>query len=304
VNDLNDADNALLDLAREGHEPTNADRSRVRAAIAAQLGLGAGLVATSAGAGAGAVASASASLVAVATKVLVAAAVVGGLTGAASVAYKWMRPAAVAGQVAAMPVANETPVVPALPASVARSTAATAPSRLPQLVEPETPRDVPPVPVRRSPEVLLPPSYAKASGLPTADGVQSAPSLEASRAQVAVVPSAAATSDPTMPAAPPSTALPLPPTTLEAETRLVGAGVTALHSGDAARALAFFDEHARQFPDGALAQERMVERIAALCALGRQDEAQSAAVVFLRLHGGSPLVERVRASCGAGGSIP
>ena len=302
MNDLNDADNALLDLAREGHEPTSADRSRVRAAIAAQLGLGASLVATSAGAGG--VGSASTSLVAAATKLLVATVVVGGLTGAVSVAYKSMRPAAVAAPVAAMPVAHGTRVIPAPPASVALSTAVTVPSSQPQLVDREAPREVPPVPVRRSPEFLSPPPYARGSGPLTADGVQSASSLETSPAQVAVVSSAPATSDLTAPAGPPSTAPPLPPTTLEAETRLVGAGVAALHSGDAARALSLFDDHARQFPDGALAQERMVERIAALCALGRQDQARSAAGAFIQMHGGSPLVDRVRSSCGGRGAIP
>jgi hypothetical protein len=102
----------------------------------------------------------------------------------------------------------------------------------------------------------------------------------------------------------PSSAMPSPlarlaPTTLEAETRLVRAGVAALHAGDNTRALALFDEHARMFPRGALAEERAAERVIVLGELRRCDEARSAAASFLRDHSSSPLAARVGAVCKA-----
>jgi outer membrane protein assembly factor BamD (BamD/ComL family) len=87
------------------------------------------------------------------------------------------------------------------------------------------------------------------------------------------------------------------PTTLEAETRLIQSGVRALHAGDGARALALFDEHARLFQAGALAEERAAERVAALGQLQRCDEARAAAAAFAREHPNSPLTARVRAVC-------
>ena len=43
MNDLLPEDTALLDLARDGHEPTRSDRARVCAALIAKLGVGTGL---------------------------------------------------------------------------------------------------------------------------------------------------------------------------------------------------------------------------------------------------------------------
>jgi outer membrane protein assembly factor BamD (BamD/ComL family) len=94
----------------------------------------------------------------------------------------------------------------------------------------------------------------------------------------------------------PATPAPTPSST-EAETWLIRKGVAALHAGDPARALALFDEHARHFPDGLLAEERAAERIIALHDLGRDAEARAAATAFLRAHPGSPQAERVRAAC-------
>jgi RNA polymerase sigma-70 factor (ECF subfamily) len=87
------------------------------------------------------------------------------------------------------------------------------------------------------------------------------------------------------------------PTTLDAETQLVRAGVSALHAGDAAEALAAFDQHARLYPTGFLAEERSGERVLALCDLGRKADASDAARAFLAAYPRSPLAARVRASC-------
>jgi hypothetical protein len=297
VNDLNEDDRALLDLVRGGDEPTSADRHRVRAALAAQLGLGAGLVSGSAGASGGALASPW--LVGWAAKILVTAVVVGELTGASAVAYRSMRPAALAARTVGVRSPREAPPSPmpeamtAAPASVA----ATPPAAFAPAIDRDAPAPAPP---RRVPGANPPLANAKPPALAIAEDPPSAGPPGASPAEMSLTPSE--------PPSPPPAALPMPPplspTTLEIETPLVGGAVAALHGGDAARALALLDEHARRFPTGALAQERMVERIAALCALRRQGEARSAAAAFLSSHGGSPLAERVRASCGGRDAIP
>jgi outer membrane protein assembly factor BamD (BamD/ComL family) len=87
------------------------------------------------------------------------------------------------------------------------------------------------------------------------------------------------------------------PTTIEGETHLLRDGLAALHAGDPARALALFDEHARRYASGVLAEERSAERVVALHDLGRVVEANQAAAAFLRDHPRSPLRARVRAAC-------
>jgi len=88
-------------------------------------------------------------------------------------------------------------------------------------------------------------------------------------------------------------------TTLRAETELMRAGLAALHGGDPLRALTLFDQHARAFPAGVLADERDVERITALCDLGRNLEARGAAVSFLRRRPDTPPAGRILSSCGS-----
>jgi hypothetical protein len=60
------------------------------------------------------------------------------------------------------------------------------------------------------------------------------------------------------------------------DVSLVRAAYDALRAGDAARALATADEHARKHPRSALAPEREATRILALCALGRTAAARDA----------------------------
>ncbi|MDP9001947.1 MAG: hypothetical protein M3O46_17745 [Myxococcota bacterium] len=43
---LSHEDRALLDLARDGHDPSERDRTRVRGALLVRLGVGTGLAAT------------------------------------------------------------------------------------------------------------------------------------------------------------------------------------------------------------------------------------------------------------------
>jgi rhodanese-related sulfurtransferase len=73
----------------------------------------------------------------------------------------------------------------------------------------------------------------------------------------------------------------------------------ALRAGDAKGALAGVDEHARRFPSGALAEERDMERIVALCALGRRSEAARATSQFSRAYPSSSHEARIREACAA-----
>jgi hypothetical protein len=142
-----------------------------------------------------------------------------------------------------------------------------------------------------------------------ADGVGPVPGPSAS----AVAPSA------TAPAARPIAAPPVPRTqsphsmlrrsapsgTVAEEARILRLAEDALRGGDASRAMGLLEEHARTFPDGILVEERLAERVAALCMLGRVAEAREESRRFLRAFPGSPLAEGVRTSCGTSeGSRP
>lgn len=84
---------------------------------------------------------------------------------------------------------------------------------------------------------------------------------------------------------------------LEIEAKILREARAARLAGQAARSLSLVTEHATRFPNGALAPERDAERISALCALGRREEAQKHIADFELRWTSSPLLERVRASC-------
>jgi hypothetical protein len=88
------------------------------------------------------------------------------------------------------------------------------------------------------------------------------------------------------------------PSPLDGEVTLLRGARAALRGGDARRALAMLDEHESRFPGGALAEECDAERIYALCALGRAEEARALAARFVAERPASPHAAAVRASCG------
>jgi outer membrane protein assembly factor BamD (BamD/ComL family) len=90
---------------------------------------------------------------------------------------------------------------------------------------------------------------------------------------------------------------------LAVEVDLVRRAHAALQDGDPARALKLLDQHAAAFPNGALAEERSVARIKALCLLGRSPEARSAAQQFRRQTPRSQYLRTVEASCGGSAKI-
>jgi hypothetical protein len=104
---------------------------------------------------------------------------------------------------------------------------------------------------------------------------------------------------PTIRAAVVKSSTPEPGPNVAGEIALLNQAQRALAGREPERALQLLDRHAREFPRGSLTEERTAARIMALCALGNVTTARAEAAVFVRQSPGSPLAERVRASCGS-----
>lgn len=85
--------------------------------------------------------------------------------------------------------------------------------------------------------------------------------------------------------------------TLQAELSLLRAARAALAKNDAATALRLLGDHASQFPNGLLAEERMVLRAQALCEHGDRTEAREAVQQLLRAYPQSPNAATLATSC-------
>jgi len=83
---------------------------------------------------------------------------------------------------------------------------------------------------------------------------------------------------------------------LSQEVVLLARATSSLHSGRAADALKTLDEYQRRFPNGKLTEERRAARAQALCALGRQSEAESE---LARLAPNSLAAARAKQVCDA-----
>jgi hypothetical protein len=148
------------------------------------------------------------------------------------------------------------------------------------------------------------------SNTPVADPSPPPPSLPPP-SQIGAEPAAALRAAPTEAAAPaPRRPAVTPPArnhdavaegSVAAEVALLRRASASLQAGDPRAALAAVNEHARRFPNGALAEERDTERIVALCALGQLDDAQRARARFERMYPASSHEGRVRAACPAEG---
>jgi len=84
---------------------------------------------------------------------------------------------------------------------------------------------------------------------------------------------------------------------LAEEVALLSRAETELRAGRPAKALLALAEHQRKFPRGALAEERTAARIQALCALGRNEEANAQLRQLLHLSPNSAHEERARQAC-------
>jgi hypothetical protein len=93
-----------------------------------------------------------------------------------------------------------------------------------------------------------------------------------------------------------------PTDSLAAELAIVTAARRALAQGDGQQASAALARHAREFPEGALTEERKALEVLALCATGQQSRAIAAARAFVARYPRSVASSSVRASC-AGPSL-
>ncbi len=267
MSELSPQARALIDEARHGEGLTGARRARIRGALVAQLGAGAAVstgTVIGAASTAGKVAGGTSFALATAAKVVATVALVGGIgAGGIAVAVHGLPDIELPGR--------PHVAVHGSPSVAARGTPniATAPA----LVAPVSPTLLPTAPPATS--AVSPPAPLAAAGAATSHP-------------------AAATRLLSAPVGSPA------PSSLETETRLLRDASFELRAGRPVRALALLDEHARSFSGGALVEERRVERILALCALGRAAEAQAEGASFLGERPRSLLADRVRASCGGG----
>jgi hypothetical protein len=303
MNDLGQDARALLELAREAHDPGEGDRARVRTKLASQLGVAAGLgvavglgaaakTTAAVGAGAGMAAGAGASAGAgvgvgftagtlgtgaAALKLIGAVLVVSATVGAGAVAVHHVRRAPVARVAVPEKVGS-----PSSPRRTAPGPAAVgAPTGLEAApAEASVPVTGPPQQSARMRPSAAPPSVASPAQKP-AQALALAPTSKEgvanradARAEVPTRRSGPAVAD---------------------EASLFHDGIVALRSGQPARALELFDLHARLYPRGVLAEERDAERALALANLDRSVEARAAIDQFLQAHPTSPLAARLQA---------
>ena len=137
------------------------------------------------------------------------------------------------------------------------------------------------------PEPSKPPEHAPAAVPQPEDD-------PAPRVQAPEQPAAPTTPDRATRPSPPESKAP-PVDTLMEEVRLMGRVRSALDAGNATKALAALDAHARQYPHGQMAEDRAALRPQALCAAGRNAQAAAAARRFLGAHRGSAHRSRVQA---------
>jgi len=87
------------------------------------------------------------------------------------------------------------------------------------------------------------------------------------------------------------------PTSMSEEASLLQSAQRALSAGRAQAALSLLAEHELRFPSGALAEERRVAKVLALCSLGRTEEASILARAFVARSPRSVLIPRLETSC-------
>jgi hypothetical protein len=259
MSDLSPQARALLDAASAGDDPNDADRARVRAALAVRIGTGAvvgGGIAT---------ASSSVGAAVVAAKLVKTLAVVGLVFGASTL--RWGDPAPATTEVAPLaPATLEAAFVASERLAAARHAAPTATEEAAA-----APDAAAQAPTERAPL----PDHARTVAEAPAPALARAPAAPADAPDVAEAPAAAAD--------------------LDVETALLRRARVAIRNRDVATALSILAQHAAEHPKGQLRHEREALRVLALCRADRADEAKQAAAPFLQ--GNSPLAARIRESC-------
>jgi len=287
---LSEDTRALLDAARDGDDPSEGDRSRVRAAIARRIAIGAAAGAavatashvaggaTSAAAGAVSAGTATVATAGTVATTSIAAGAMGGGTAAAIVTSLGAKILVSVAIVSAVGAGTATYVKHEAAKRAVPTVSAAAPVTPSRSMETASEA----APVRPAAPVVAAPPVAPPPALPAAPEPV-APVAAAPVTAPAITPPAAA------------------PTTspLDAEVALLQEAHSALRANDGDRALRVAAEHGRRFPGGQLGEEFEATRVFALCELGRVDEARDGASRFLREHPRSPLAPRVANACEA-----
>lgn len=92
----------------------------------------------------------------------------------------------------------------------------------------------------------------------------------------------------------PSAKRPRSTPSLAAELALLRDADAALDRGDAKKAIALLDQHAREYPRGQMVPERLLQKAIALCKLGKREKSRAAVDKLLRAYPTTAL--RARAS--------
>jgi hypothetical protein len=279
MKELNDRARALLQATQFADDPTDEDFDRVHGAVAARIAT-AVAVGTAATVGAKAATAATSATASVATTA----------AGGAALASASIAPAAVTAG-AALPALKIAAWVVALSMTAGVGSAVVVKQTHTQSPRPVAAAVVVPAPVNPPPPVAVVPAKQEAA-------------LVTNDVETVVAPPPVAPLTPVRQAAPaqpvpliaPATPA-LPASTLEAEVAMLRDANAALNAGDAARALALLDEHARRFPNGFLIEDADVLQISATCATGQTGAARELAAVFLSRHPGSSYASAVRTSC-------
>lgn len=291
MNGLSPDARSLLRRVKPAHEPSPAERERVRVALAVRLAAGTALSASTAAAGGS---SAAASLNALSVgKALLSGLLLSSLgMGALTLArggFEERRPAAVtAGERSANKAAEPPSVAARAPEASANTVEVDERPAAPELynravrrVESPVTRTPAPVAVEPGAPSAEPPSVVASSS------AAEPPSVAAFSAPAVASPSSAGVNPPRVPDAP----------ALAAEARALADAQRALDQGSPGTALELLGEHERRFRGGLLGEERAAARVFALCAMGRHADAARERASFLAAAPQSPLAARVKAAC-------
>jgi len=266
MSDLSHRSRTLLHLAAPEYEPDRRDRDRIHRRLlrGIAIGVAAGAAATLEVKSAAAVVSSKAAapaLVAATTssKIAVAVAVVATLGGGAALGTSFVERRS---------ETPKRPVTTSAPSHVAATAMALPPPATPTIAAASTTQDRAP----STPATLSGKAHAPATTVETDLSHGDVVSPE---------PTAAVSAD------------------IAEELALIRAAQDALRGGSGHRALARLDEHARRFPNGALAEERDTARVLALSQLGRATDACVEAAHFVEAHPLSPHASTVREACAA-----
>lgn len=175
---------------------------------------------------------------------------------------------------------------------------AVAASEAPALATPSTAPTASGLPSPEQPSSVVPSSVVPSPGLAPSPPPVAAPVARRERAPRDRADTPRSEAPETAPAAIAAVAAEVPvPDPLGRETTLLRNARSALAHGDVGRAVSLLDEHARDFPDGALAEARDLLRVQARCVAGDGEGAAREAAHFVDAHPSSPHARRMASPC-------